>query len=240
MRVLLLDGNSHFRRALADTLTRQGYIVDAFSRASDALTELEHSVHNGDAPDALLFEIKGAHSLLERASVIAPGMAKLIVTGDPNWQRGISLVQAGMIDGYISKEDPDMIDLILSTLRTTVATVSSNGWAARFIDFSVSYLGDAVHLTPQQFLIFAHFLRNPARRIGYEELAKVAGHPDLPDLASARLKIKSTMSNLRAELRDFAGYEVISTVPRKGFQLMPRQENPEVESRTSDDHKLMA
>jgi DNA-binding response OmpR family regulator len=221
MKILLLDNQIGFRRALADYLTRHGYLVDAQDTTASALAALAASGDEGGEPFGLaIVEPHTNKRFLTEAQEMAPGLPILVVTGEPDWKAGVDYLTAGYVDAYLSKQDPELHDRLLSCIQDTAVRMSFDGWQVDMETYEITYHGRPIELTQMQTVIFAHFVRNPRRRIGYEEIARVTGK-DPDTLAAARVKMAATMSNMRARLAEQAGYEVISSVIRMGFKIMP-------------------
>jgi DNA-binding response OmpR family regulator len=236
MNILLLDGYVTFRRALTEYLTRRGFLVYGASTTSEALAALEASMkEDAERFDVIVFETDNNKRFLPRASELAPHLPYIVVTGNPDWEQGVNLFAGGNISGYLSKADPDLYDKIADYIRNQVVIVRHGPWLVNLRDFSTTWHGRDIHLTPTETQLFAHFLRNPNRRILYPELAKVAGHDDLNDLSDARYKMKATVSNMRIKLRDATGREVINSAPRLGFRLLPESDGIEDGVGSDDD-----
>lgn len=216
MKVLLVDSQVGFRRSLAEYLTRRGMTVTGCNTAAEAFAALDH-----EAFDVALVEVNRNRTFLPRALEVAPSMPLVVVTGEPDWRVGVDLVTSGRVAGYMSKNDPDLRKRIVELIYTTAEVVTFDVWRVDLRNYDVKCDGVTVHLTGQEVDILVHFLRNPNRRIMYDELALVTGHEEAADdLGQSRRTLKSVMSNLRAKLGDFAGYEVINSLPYKGFRVL--------------------
>lgn len=111
-RLLIVDDEAAQMRALCDTLRYEGYSVQGFTSARDALAHLRPDDFDLLLTDLAMSEMDGIH-LIAAARAIDPTLGAIVMTGHGTIDTAVQAMQAGASD-YILK--PFRLNIILPVI----------------------------------------------------------------------------------------------------------------------------
>lgn len=117
-RILIVDDEAVFMRALCDTLRDRGYEVKGFARGTDALATLRTSTYELLLVDLMMPGIDGL-GLVQEARTIDPDLACIIMTGEGTVASAVQAMKIGALD-YVIK--PFKISAIIPVLARALET----------------------------------------------------------------------------------------------------------------------
>ena len=222
-RVLVVDDEPDFRRALAVTLRSHGYTVVAAADGDEAL-QLAAEV----PPDLVVLDL--GLPVLDGIGVLTRLRAwstvpVLVLSGRSDSADKVDALDAGA-DDYVTK--PFGIDELLARLRVMERRVSSDAESAPVslgdvrIDAGarrVTVGAEEVRLTPTEWHLLDVFLRSPGRLLSQRELlAEVWG----PGYETAQGNLRLYMAQLRRKLEADPSRPVhFVNEPGLGYRFQP-------------------
>jgi hypothetical protein len=111
-RILIVDDEAALMNALCNTLGEQGYVTVGFTKASEALSELQKNPFDILLSDLMMPEMDGI-TFLEKATQIDSNLSGIIMTGQGTIDTAVEAMKTGALD-YILK--PFKIKTILPVL----------------------------------------------------------------------------------------------------------------------------
>ena len=112
-RVLLVDDEVEFVRALTARLETRGLVVDSAPNGSEALEKARDKTFDAIVLDLAMPGMDGIETL-QRLREISPNLQIILLTGHGNVQTGIEAMKLGALDFL---EKPVGIDVLLSKIR---------------------------------------------------------------------------------------------------------------------------
>src|SRR5215471_16516571 len=232
-RVLVVDDEPQIRRALSVNLNARGYDVDVAATGEEALRRAANS-----HPDVVLLDlglpgIDGTDVVRGlRGWSTAPIIVLTVRDGESD---KVAALDAGA-DDYVTK--PFGINELLARLRAALRRHQPAGEAAvvRTADFTVDLVaakawrhGEEVHLTPTEWQLLVHLVRNPGRLLTQRWLLQQVWGPEYSKetsylrvyLAALRRKLEPNPSQPR--------YFV--TEPGMGYRFEPDDAEPATSAR---------
>jgi DNA-binding response OmpR family regulator len=221
MRVLLVEDDPRIASDVARALTASGYVVDAVSDGEEAWFRGDTEDYGAVILDIGLPRMDGL-SILKRWRANDRGMPVLILTARGSWAERVDGIDAGA-DDYLPK--PFRMEELLARLRSIVRR--STGHSSSVIaagdvtlderHMKVTVRGVPVALSPLEYRLVAHLLRNQGRVVPQQELEEnVYGHGEEHDSNALEVLVGRVRRKLGAhviETRRGFGYTIAETPP---------------------------
>jgi DNA-binding response OmpR family regulator len=217
MRVLLVEDDARIASDLSRALEASGYVVETVTNGEDAWFRGDTEDYGVVILDLGLPGMDGL-AVLKRWRANGRHMPVLVLTARGSWAERVDGIDAGA-DDYLPK--PFRMEELLARLRSIVrrsAGHSSSVVTAGEItlderQMKVTRRGVPITLSPLEYRLVAHLLRNCGRVVSQQELDEnVYGHGEEHD--------SNTLEVLVGRVRRKLGADAIET--RRGFgYLMP-------------------
>jgi len=212
MRVLLVEDDQRIASDISHALEASGYVVETVSDGEEAWFRGDTEDYGAVILDLGLPRMDGL-SVLKRWRANGRHTPVLILTARGSWAERVDGIDAGA-DDYLPK--PFRMEELVARLRSIVRR--STGHASSVItageitlderQMRVSLRGIPIALSPLEFRLVAHLLRNRGRVVSQQELEEnVYGHGEEHD--------SNALEVLVGRVRKKLGTSVIET--RRGF-----------------------
>lgn len=212
MRVLVVEDDARLAEDVAKALTAAGYVVDVARDGEDAWFRADTEDYAAIVLDLGLPKLDGL-TVLKRLRQGGNRTPILVLTARGTWSERVEGIDAGA-DDYMPK--PFRVEELLARLRAIVRR--SVGLASSVHEIGdivvderqsrVSVRGAPADLTPLEYRLFAHLVRNRGRIVTQGELTN---HIYAQDFARDSNAIEALIARIRKKL----GSDVIET--RRGF-----------------------
>lgn len=221
IRVLVVEDDAAFRRALVTTLCAAAYrVVEAASIAEAKRMAAHHR------PDLVLLDLglPDGDGLAFIETIRAASLTPIVViTARDAEAMKVAALDAGA-DDYVTK--PFGVDELLARLRAALRhavqaagsapVVRTGALAIDLAAHAVTFDGDAVDLTPKEFDILALLAAHVGKVVRHRELLKVVWGSEHADVQYLRVYV----SQLRAKIDlDVAGRRYILSEQGIGYRL---------------------
>jgi two-component system KDP operon response regulator KdpE len=220
-RVLVVDDEPQFLRALATNLRGAGYDVETAATAADALAAAGLRPPDAIILDLLLPDGTGTEVCRElRAWSDAP---IVLVSAVGEEEAKIAALDAGA-DDYVTK--PFAIGELLARLRAALRRVGPPGEPVLTVGpitvdlekHAVSVAGNAVHLTPHEYRILRLLAQNEGKLLTHRSILREVWGPAYGDESNY---LHVYVSQLRQKLEpDPARPRFLLTEPGAGYRLV--------------------
>jgi two-component system, OmpR family, response regulator len=219
MRVLVVEDDQRIASDVSRTLEASGYVVETVANGEEAWFLGDTEDYGAVLLDLGLPGMDGL-AVLKRWRSNGRHMPVLILTARGSWAERVDGIDAGA-DDYLPK--PFRMEELLARLRSIVRR--SAGHASSVItageialderQMKVTRRGVPVNLSPLEYRLVAHLLRNRGRVVSQQEIDEnVYGHNEEHD--------SNTLEVLVGRVRKKLGADAIET--RRGFgYLMPEE-----------------
>ena len=215
-RVLVVDDEPQFLRALSTNLRGAGYEVDTATTAAQALTAAGLQPPDAIVLDLLLPDGRGTDVLRELRTWSDAPVVLVSAVGDE--AEKIAALDAGA-DDYVTK--PFAPGELLARLRAVLRRAAPPGdpvatFGDLTIDFEkaeVTVAGERVHLTPHEFRILRVLARNPGKLLTHRAILQEVWGPAYGDESNY---LHVYVSQLRKKL----DRDLIVTEPGAGYRLV--------------------
>jgi two-component system KDP operon response regulator KdpE len=220
-RVLVVDDEPQFLRALATNLRGAGYDVETAATAADALTAAGLNPPDAVILDLLLPDGSGREVTSALREWSEAPIVLISAVGDE--AEKIAALDAGA-DDYVTK--PFAIGELLARLRAVLRRVASPGEpvlriGALTVDLErslVSLDGEPVHLTPHEFRILRLLAQNEGKLLTHRAILRDVWGPAYGDESNY---LHVYVSQLRHKLEaDPARPQYLLTEPGAGYRLV--------------------
>lgn len=212
MRVLVVEDDARIASDVSRALRASGYIVEVVTNGEDAWFKGDTEDYGAVILDLGLPGMDGL-AVLKRWRANERHMPVLILTARGSWAERVDGIDAGA-DDYLPK--PFRMEELLARLRSIVRR--SSGHASSVMSageitlderqMKVTRRGIPVSLSPLEYRLVAHLLRNRGRVVSQQELDEnVYGHGEEHD--------PNTLEVLVGRVRKKLGADAIET--RRGF-----------------------
>jgi len=212
MRVLVVEDDARIASDVSRALRASGYIVEVVTDGEDAWFKGDTEDYGAVVLDLGLPGMDGL-AVLKRWRANERHMPVLILTARGSWAERVDGIDTGA-DDYLPK--PFRMEELLARLRSIVRR--SSGHASSVMSageitlderqMKVTRRGIPVSLSPLEYRLVAHLLRNRGRVVSQQELDEnVYGHGEEHD--------PNTLEVLVGRVRKKLGAEAIET--RRGF-----------------------
>ncbi|MBR0718383.1 response regulator transcription factor [Bradyrhizobium liaoningense] len=217
MRVLVVEDDQRIASDVSRTLEASGYVVDTVANGEDAW-------FLGDTEDfgAVILDLglpgMDGLAVLKRWRANGRHMPVLILTARGSWAERVDGIDAGG-DDYLPK--PFRMEELLARLRSIVRRSAGHGSSVMTAgeitlderQMKVTRRGIPITLSPLEYRLVAHLLRNRGRVVSQQEIDEnVYGHGEEHD--------SNTLEVLVGRVRKKLGADAIET--RRGFgYVMP-------------------
>jgi len=212
MRVLVVEDDARIASDVSRALQASGYIVEVVTNGEDAWFKGDTEDYGAVILDLGLPGMDGL-AVLKRWRANERHMPVLILTARGSWAERVDGIDAGA-DDYLPK--PFRMEELLARLRSIVRR--SSGHASSVMSageitlderqMKVTRRGIPVSLSPLEYRLVAHLLRNRGRVVSQQELDEnVYGHGEEHD--------PNTLEVLVGRVRKKLGADAIET--RRGF-----------------------
>jgi DNA-binding response OmpR family regulator len=217
MRVLVVEDDRRIASDVARTLEASGYVVETVANGEDAWFLGDTEDYGAVILDLGLPGMDGL-AALKRWRANGRHMPVLILTARGSWAERVDGIDAGA-DDYLPK--PFRMEELLARLRSIVRRSAGHGSSVMTAgetvlderQMKVTRRGVPIALSPLEYRLVAHLLRNRGRVVSQQELDEnVYGHGEEHD--------SNTLEVLVGRVRKKLGTDAIET--RRGFgYLMP-------------------
>lgn len=217
MRVLVAEDDSRIASDVARTLEGSGYLVEKVANGEDAWFLGDTEDYGAIILDLGLPGMDGL-AVLKRWRANGRHMPVLILTARGSWAERVDGIDAGA-DDYLPK--PFRMEELLARLRSIVRRSVGHGSSIITAgeitlderQMKVTRRGVPIALSPLEYRLVAHLLRNRGRVVSQQEIDEnVYGHGEDHD--------SNTLEVLVGRVRKKLGADAIET--RRGFgYLMP-------------------
>jgi DNA-binding response OmpR family regulator len=217
MRVLVVEDDQRIASDVARTLEASGYVVEAVANGEDAWFLGDTEDYGAVILDLGLPGMDGL-AVLKRWRANGRHMPVLILTARGSWAERVDGIDAGA-DDYLGK--PFRMEELLARLRSIVRRSAGHGSSVMTAgeitlderQMRVTRRGVPILLSPLEYRLVAHLLRNRGRVVSQQEIDEnVYGHGEEHD--------SNTLEVLVGRVRKKLGADAIET--RRGFgYLMP-------------------
>jgi two-component system KDP operon response regulator KdpE len=220
-RVLVVDDEPQFLRALATNLRGAGYDVETATTASEA-----HAAAGLQPPDAVILDLvlpDGTGTDVARELRTWTDVPIIVVSAVGDEDEKIAALDAGA-DDYVTK--PFAIGELLARLRAALRRVTAGSdpvivFGDVRIDLEkqlVEVQGSPVHLTPHEFGILRLLAQNPGKLLTHRTILREVWGPAYGDESNY---LHVYMSQLRRKLEpDPAAPRHLLTEPGAGYRLV--------------------
>jgi two-component system KDP operon response regulator KdpE len=228
MRILVVDDEPQIRRALAVNLEARGYEVDVAPTGEDAL-RLAAAHH----PDAVLLDLglPGIGGIDVISGLRGWSQVPIVVLTVRDGERDkVAALDAGA-DDYVTK--PFGMDELLARLRAVLrrhqpapeaALVETECFRIDLVNHLVWRDGEQVHLTPIEWELLAHLVRNPGRLLTQKYLLQ---HVWGPQYETETGYLRNYLAQLRRKLEpDPSQPRYLLTEPGMGYRFVSDPEAP--------------
>jgi DNA-binding response OmpR family regulator len=217
MRVLVVEDDQRIASDVSRTLEASGYVVETVANGEDAWFLGDTEDYGAVILDLGLPEMDGL-AVLKRWRANGRHMPVLILTARGSWAERVDGIDAGA-DDYLPK--PFRMEELLARLRSIVRRSAGHGSSVITAgeialderQMKVTRRGVPITLSPLEYRLVAHLLRNRGRIVSLQEIDEnVYGHGEEHD--------SNTLEVLVGRVRKKLGADAIET--RRGFgYLMP-------------------
>ncbi|UPT91670.1 response regulator transcription factor [Bradyrhizobium barranii subsp. apii] len=217
MRVLVVEDDQRIASDVSRTLEASGYVVETVANGEDAWFLGDTEDYGAIILDLGLPGMDGL-AVLKRWRANGRHMPVLILTARGSWAERVDGIDASA-DDYLPK--PFRMEELLARLRSIVRRSAGHGSSLITAgeitlderQMKVTRRGVPVALTPLEYRLVAHLLRNRGRVVSQQEIDEnVYGHGEDHD--------SNTLEVLVGRVRKKLGADAIET--RRGFgYLMP-------------------
>jgi DNA-binding response OmpR family regulator len=217
MRVLVVEDDQRIASDVSRTLEASGYVVETVANGEDAWFLGDTEDYGAVILDLGLPGMDGL-AVLKRWRANGRHMPVLILTARGSWAERVDGIDAGA-DDYLPK--PFRMEELLARLRSIVRRSAGHGSSIITAgeitlderQMKVTRRGVPVTLSPLEYRLVAHLLRNRGRVVSQQEIDEnVYGHGEEHD--------SNTLEVLVGRVRKKLGADAIET--RRGFgYLMP-------------------
>ncbi len=217
MRVLVVEDDARIASDVSRTLEASGYVVETVSNGEDAWFRGDTEDYGAVILDLGLPGMDGL-AVLKRWRANGRQMPVLILTARGSWAERVDGIDAGA-DDYLPK--PFRMEELLARLRSIIRRSAGHGSSVLTAgeitlderQMKVTRRGIPIALSPLEYRLIAHLLRNRGRVVSQQELDEnVYGHGEEHD--------SNTLEVLIGRVRKKLGADAIET--RRGFgYLMP-------------------
>lgn len=217
MRVLVVEDDQRIASDVSRTLEASGYVVETVANGEDALFLGDTEDYGAIILDLGLPGMEGL-AVLKRWRTNGRHMPVLILTARGSWAERVDGIDAGA-DDYLPK--PFRMEELLARLRSIVRRSAGHGSSIMSAgeitlderQMKVTRRGVPITLSPLEYRLVAHLLRNRGRVVSPQEIDEnVYGHGEEHD--------SNTLEVLVGRVRKKLGADAIET--RRGFgYLLP-------------------
>ncbi|OJU23822.1 MAG: DNA-binding response regulator [Nitrobacter sp. 62-13] len=217
MRVLVVEDDQRIATDVSRTLESSGYVVETVANGEDAWFLGDTEDYGAIILDLGLPGMDGL-AVLKRWRANGRHIPVLVLTARGSWAERVDGIDAGA-DDYLPK--PFRMEELLARLRSIVRRSAGHGSSVITAgeitlderQMKVTRRGVPIALSPLEYRLIAHLLRNRGRVVSQQELDEnVYGHGEEHD--------SNTLEVLVGRVRKKLGADVIET--RRGFgYLMP-------------------
>lgn len=217
MRVLVVEDDQRIATDVSCALEASGYVVETVANGEDAWFLGDTEDYGAIILDLGLPGMDGL-AVLKRWRANGRHIPVLVLTARGSWAERVDGIDAGA-DDYLPK--PFRMEELLARLRSIVRRSAGHGSSVMTAgeitlderQMKVTRRGVPIALSPLEYRLTAHLLRNRGRVVSQQELDEnVYGHGEEHD--------SNTLEVLVGRVRKKLGADVIET--RRGFgYLMP-------------------
>ncbi|WP_407160740.1 response regulator transcription factor [Bradyrhizobium sp. STM 3557] len=212
MRVLVVEDDPRIASDVSRALGASGYVVETVTNGEDAWFLGDTEDYGAVILDLGLPGMDGL-AVLKRWRANGRHMPVLVLTARGSWAERVDGIDAGA-DDYLAK--PFRMEELLARLRSIVRRSAGHGSSVMTAgeitlderQMKVTRRGVPIALSPLEYRLVAHLLRNRGRVISQQEIDEnVYGHGEEHD--------SNTLEVLVGRVRKKLGADVIET--RRGF-----------------------
>ncbi len=213
VHTLVVDDEEGIRFFLKETLTRAGHVVVTASNGEEALSQLRETAFDLVMLDLMLGGRVDGLRVLEAVRWRWPETVVIILTGHGSLESAMAAIREG-VDGYLLKPvEPQQLRQavqeamdkrkMLARLREARQKDELLRRGPLHVDLNkhlVTMEGRTLELTPREFRLLVHLMRNSHRVISPKELVWVVQEYECENLYEARRIIKWYIHRLRRKV----------------------------------------
>jgi two-component system, OmpR family, response regulator QseB len=221
MRILLIEDDDRIAKPLAEDLRHQNYVVDWANDGIKGWDSAQATFYDLILLDLMLPRLDGI-SLCKRLRSTGCRSYVLMLTARDTTSDKVIGLDAGADDYLVKPFELEELTARIRALSRRNPVAQHNGWqygklALDPAAHSISYAGQALALTPKEYLILECFLKKPTQVFSRSmlmekiwELEQISGEDT----------IKTHITNLRRKLKAAgSSKELIETVYGVGYRL---------------------
>jgi DNA-binding response OmpR family regulator len=213
IRTLVVDDEDALRFFIEETLRRAGYEVESAASGEEAMERLRDTHYDLVMLDLMLGGHVDGLKVLEMARWRWPDTVVVILTAHGSLESAMEAIREG-VDGYLLKpvEPAELREAVRQALDRRRA--QSRALEAEGDDYllerppfrvdtkkhEVTVDGEPLDLTPREFNLLVHLMRNADRAISPQELVRVVREYDPVDTFEARDICKWYIHRLRRKI----------------------------------------
>lgn len=221
MRILLVEDDERIAQALAETLIDRNYVVDIATDGEAGWDFVQAFAYDLILLDVMLPKLDGI-ALCHRLRRASYQMPVLMLTARDTSNDKVMGLDAGADDYVVKPFDlPELAARIRALLRRgNSSTPPILEWENLCLDPStchVTYLGQALHLTPKEYGLLELLLRNTSRVLSRSSILEhLWSYDDPPGEETIKVHLKDLRKKLKAA---GAPADLIQTIYGLGYRL---------------------
>lgn len=236
LNTLVVDDEKGVRFFLDETLRRAGHTVSAAKSGEEALDRLRETPYDVVILDLKLGGQVDGLRVLEGIRWRWPETVVLILTAHGSLESAVDAINKG-VDGYLIKpvKPGEVCDAVKNAVsqqhrkidrtlkrRNRGQILQQGEFQVDLQKHQVKFQNKLLKLTPSEFTLLVHLMRNAHRVISPIELVKVVRSYECPDLNEARQIIKWYVHRLRSKLEpNTSNPKHILNIRGVGYRFVP-------------------
>ncbi|MDH4208926.1 MAG: response regulator transcription factor [Anaerolineae bacterium] len=212
INTLVVDDEAGVRFFIDETLTKAGYVVRTAASGQEALDRLRDDAYQLMILDLKLGGRVDGLKVLEAVRWRWPATVVIMLTGHGSLESAMAAIREG-VDGYLLKPvDPSELRQAvkealerrarLGTLpkKDETRTLESGPFVIDLAKHTATAHGQPLDLTPREFNLLAHLIRNAGRVVTPKELVQAAQGYECDNVYEARQIVKWYIHRLRHKI----------------------------------------
>ncbi len=221
MKILIVEDDSRISTPIAEDLRNQHYVVDLVENGTAALSASEDTEYDLILLDLMLPQVDGI-DVCRRLRACGYKGYVLMLTARATKQDKVIGLDSGADDYLVKPFDIDELNARIRALlrrgkNVDGATLTVGDLSVDLRSCTVRFHKNDLAITPTEYRLLVHFLRNPKRVFTKNQLIEqLWDSSDVPTNAVIKAHIKGLRQKLEAA---GAGSDVIETVYGFGYRL---------------------
>ena len=221
--ILIVEDDEELAASLAEMLEEAGHESHMAHSAEAALGMMRETHYDVVILD-MVMEGMGGMGFLARYELIDPSSQVIVLTAYPSLDTAVPALSGGVEAPAVAYlEKPVESKKLLALIRESITLLRVNEFELDVRKRKVTFQGESLKLPKRSFDLFTVFMSHPDEWLTYADIAKLLDDLTM-DKSAAAVKYKSTVSRMRSQLQDAAGYEVVREVGQNyGFALLRKK-----------------